>query len=204
MLAGGEIGAGRPTDSYLAHRFRLDLLADLEDSLPPDKQQQFFLKHPDDKGDHILVDNAFNIVGIIDWEWTQTAPPSEAFSSPCMLWPVDKFYGGSNELAGEELRLAAIFQERGRDDLARYVVDGRKMQRFLFALGPDSSHADEDATVFAHLFAGLRDAFGDGDDDWQEWRRRAVEKWQDDELLLGLLATAGEPGQHRCGIDAAS
>lgn len=27
----------------------------------------FFLKHMDDKGDHILVDDEYNITGIIDW-----------------------------------------------------------------------------------------------------------------------------------------
>lgn len=30
---------------------------------------RFFIKHADDKGDHILVDKDGNITGIIDWEW---------------------------------------------------------------------------------------------------------------------------------------
>lgn len=31
--------------------------------------KKFYLKYVDDKGDYILVDEYFNIIGIIDWEW---------------------------------------------------------------------------------------------------------------------------------------
>ena len=124
-------------ETYLVHRFRQDIIGSLLADVSPG--DQFFLKHPDDKGDHILVDDFFNIVGIIDWEWTQTVSKAEAFSSPCMMWPVGDFYDGSNELAADEIRMAAIFRERGREDLADYVVKGRKIQRFFFALGVESS-----------------------------------------------------------------
>ncbi|KAI9856373.1 MAG: hypothetical protein M1813_009124 [Trichoglossum hirsutum] len=184
MLASGEIGIDRPADIYLAHRFRLDILANHWEDIPSDSQ--FFLKHPDDKGDHILVNDSFDIVGIIDWEWTHTVSKAEAFCSPCMMWPVGKFYSGSNELAEDELRLAAIFHERGREDLANCIINGRKVQRFLFALGPDSSFTD--TKMFADLFAGLKRAFKAGDDEWEQWRTTALENWKADELLLSLLA----------------
>ncbi len=35
-----------------------------------------------EKGDHILVNNSYDIVGIIDWEWSQTVSKAEAFCSP--------------------------------------------------------------------------------------------------------------------------
>jgi hypothetical protein len=103
-----------------------------------------------------------------------------------MMWPVQKFYSGSNELAKDELRLAAIFHERGREDLANCIINGRKVQRFLFALDPDSSFTD--TKTFADLFAGLKRAFKAGDDKWEQWRGMALENWKDDELLLSLLA----------------
>lgn len=57
--------------------------------------QNYYLKHADDKGDHILVDEDFNITGIIDREWTYTAPPAHAFNSPIGLLPVADFYDSS-------------------------------------------------------------------------------------------------------------
>ncbi|KAL6854883.1 hypothetical protein ACO1O0_006017 [Amphichorda felina] len=89
MIASGEIDAACPVDTYLAHRFRLDIVADALGHEDGASAGRFFLKHPDDKGDHILVNDSFDIVGIIDWEWTQAASKPEAFCSPCMMWPID-------------------------------------------------------------------------------------------------------------------
>jgi len=58
----------------------------------------FFLKHTDDKGEHILVDDEYNITGIIDWVFASTACKAYAFSSPCMMWPVAAYYEGKNVL----------------------------------------------------------------------------------------------------------
>ncbi|KAJ8125737.1 hypothetical protein O1611_g7900 [Lasiodiplodia mahajangana] len=184
MIASGEIGANYATDVFLVHRYRLDLLDDIGKAAP--SGEAFFLKHPDDKGDHILVNDAFDIVGIIDWEWCQTVSKKEAFSSPCMMWPVAKFYDGYNELSDEEERLAMIFQEKSRDDLAKCIMEGRKVQRFFFALGPGSgSHNDRKTLI--NLFNGLKRAFGSEEEEWEEWRTKALVEWNGDELLQVLL-----------------
>ncbi|KAJ5653022.1 hypothetical protein N7490_000025 [Penicillium lividum] len=183
MIASGEIDPCYPVDTYLVHRFRQDVVNALFKDVP--LGDQFFLKHPDDKGDHILVNDCFDIVGIIDWEWTQTVSKAEAFCSPCMMWPVAEFYNGFNELAADELRLAAIFRERGREDLAVCVDEGRRVQRFFFALGPESSFLDMQA--LPHIFAGLQRAFNFEDEEWDEWKIKALKRWKDDDLLLGLL-----------------
>ena len=101
------------------------------------------------------------------------------------MWPVAEFYNGSNELAVDEWRLAAIFCEKDREDLANCVIKGRKVQRFFFALGPESTFLD--MQTLSHLFAGLRRAFDCEDEEWESWKRKALEKWKDDDLLLGLL-----------------
>lgn len=183
MIANGEIGADNAVDTYLAHRFRLDVASGLWADGP--SEDRFFLKHPDDKGDHILVNESYDIVGIIDWEWTRTASKPEAFSSPCMMWPLGKFYGGSNELAPDEVRLAEIFEERGRKDLSDCVMQGRKAQRFFFALGPESPSSDR--KTFLDLFMGLQSAFNLWDEGWDKWRDEALVRWKDDELLQGLV-----------------
>jgi hypothetical protein len=154
MIEGGEIDCGYLDDVRLAHQLRLDVVDRLWQG---QQRERFYLKHPDDKGDHILVDDSFTIVGIIDREWAQTVSKEEAFSLPCMMWPVARFYEGSNELSDDEIRFAAIFRERGRDDLAECVMNGRKVQRFCFALGPGCvAHGDRE--TFMDLFAGLRRA----------------------------------------------
>ncbi|KAI0172481.1 hypothetical protein GGR52DRAFT_409180 [Hypoxylon sp. FL1284] len=189
MIASGEIGATHPIDVFLVHRFRLDLLEDPGEGAVPAEPEKFFLKHPDDKGDHILVNSNFDIVGMIDWEWCQTVSKEDTFSSPCMMWPVARFYDGFNDLADEEERLAMIFRERGRDDLAQYVIKGRKTQRFLFALGPGTG-SHNDRKTFIDLFMGLRRAFNATEEDWEDWRTKSLEKWKSEELLKLLLRSS--------------
>jgi hypothetical protein len=121
-----------------------------------------------------MVDDSFTIVGMIDREWAQTVSKEEAFSSPCLMWPVARFYEGSNELSDDEIRFAAIFRERGRDNLAECVMKGRKVQQFYFALGPGCG-AHGDRTTFMDLFAGLRRAVGVDEDTWLGWGRKALE-----------------------------
>ncbi|UNI18128.1 hypothetical protein JDV02_004418 [Purpureocillium takamizusanense] len=202
MIAGGEIGtAENAADVFLAHRFRLDVLDRVWKATTAavgEEDEKFFLKHADDKGDHIFVNADFDIVGVIDWEWCSTVSKEEAFSSPCMMWPVAAFYDGSNELADEELLLARVFCERGREDLARCVLDGRTVQRFLFALGPGGA-SHENRRTFACLFMGLKRAFdpeqhggteeerGREEEEWEVWKAGALVKWKHDGLLQAIL-----------------
>lgn len=195
MIASSEIDCCYPVDTYLVHRLRQDIVGVLFQDVP--SEDQFFLKHPDDKGDHILVNDSFDIVGVIDWEWTQTVSRAEAFCSPCMLWPVAEFYSGSNALAADELRLAAIYHEKGREDLAVCVIEGRKAQRFLFALGPESSFLDMQTHL--NLFAGLQRAFNFEDEEWETWKSKALKKWKGDDLLLGLLELENNERKERWG-----
>lgn len=186
-------------DVFLAHRFRLDVLDRVwkpTRAAAVEEDEKFYLKHADDKGDHIFVNADFDIVGVIDWEWCSTASKEVAFSSPCMMWPVAAFYDGSNELADEELLLARVLCERGREDLARCVLDGRKVQRSLFALGLGGASHEERRT-FACLFMGLKQAFDPGhggeeerrgrEEEWEAWRATALVKWKHDGLLQATL-----------------
>ncbi|CAI7595683.1 unnamed protein product [Penicillium glandicola] len=60
------------------------------------------------------------------------------------MWPVAEFYSGSNELSADELRLAAIFREKGREDLANCVIEG------------------------------LRQVFNFEDEEWEAWKNKAL------------------------------
>ncbi|KAI9679958.1 MAG: hypothetical protein M1817_004973 [Caeruleum heppii] len=141
-------------DHELAFRWRQSMVPSVLSSTT--SKGPYFLKHFDDKGDHILIDDDYNITGIIDWEFASTEVKELAFSSPCMLWPVGDFYSGSNVLSPQEIELAEHFERRGREDLGRMVRDGRRIQRFLFFLGGGSSTEKEE---FESLFNGLRSTF---------------------------------------------
>ncbi|KAG6077744.1 hypothetical protein E4U33_001131 [Claviceps sp. LM78 group G4] len=164
MVVAGEIGeAEQALDILLAHRFRLDLNNKMSEKTATADEggEKYLLKNADDKGDHILVNDDFDIVGIIDWEWCQTAPREHAFSSPCMMWPINAFYDGSNELAEEELLLARVFRERGRENLAGCVLHRRKVQILMCELSRMVVY--EERKTRASFFMGLERAF-DGHD----------------------------------------
>lgn len=177
----------QPVNAYLIHRFLLDIIQKV---LPPERPDSnndgpFYLKHADDKGDHILVDDDFNITGIIDWEWAHTAPFAIDFNSPIGFIPVGQFYEGNNTLGEDEVTLAQLLEEKGRRDLAKAVWDGRLQHRFAFCCGYDLA---ADWTGFLGLFRGLRDAVGvDNGMEWDEWRGKALERYKPDAGLNKLL-----------------
>lgn len=140
----------------LIHLFLLDILLRVTKTVNSTMlgSRSCFLKHPDDKGDHILVDDDFNITAAIDWEWAYTAPPALAFNSPIMLFDLGHFYDGSNALSADEEMLAKILEEKGRFDLAVYLKHGRTHHRTAFCCGYDLSDWDG----FLGLFRGLRRA----------------------------------------------
>lgn len=135
LICREEIYSQQSVDAYLIHRFLIDLVPRVVNHLP--QEHDFYLKHADDKGDHILVDDDFNITGIIDWEWAHTAPPAHAFNSPIALLPVADFYNSKNNLGDDEAEFARLLEEKGRADLAQFVWDGRLQHRFSFCCGYD-------------------------------------------------------------------
>lgn len=183
LIVNGELSTFA-VDNYLSYRWRADMVPKV---LSLHNQAGFFLKHFDDKGDHILVDEDFNITGIIDWEFASVEPKALAFSSPCMLWPVSDFFTGSNRLSPEEMELAAIFERRRRHDIADLVRNGRKMQRYFFFIGGGICQSRQD---FEAMFQGLRTVWA-GDENqpglYQTWKKEALKKYAGDNQLLHLL-----------------
>ncbi|KAI0469950.1 hypothetical protein GGR56DRAFT_668346 [Xylariaceae sp. FL0804] len=184
LIVRKEMYSQQTVDAYLIHRFLLDLVPSV---LPPSYEgdPSFYLKHADDKGDHILVDDDYNITGIIDWEWAHTAPPAHAFNSPIGLLAVGEFYDGVNSLSHDETIFAKLLEKKGRPDLATFVWSGRLQHRFHFCCGYDLA----DWSGFLGLFRGLRDAVKvDEGLDWNEWKVVALSRYTDDARLEQLLS----------------
>lgn len=185
LIVREEAYSQQAVDAYLIHRFLLDLVPRVLPLPSEQHSNQFYLKHADDKGDHILVDEHFNVTGIIDWEWAHTASPSHAFNSPVGFLPVAEFYDGKNGLGEDEVCFASLLEEKGRKDFARFVYDGRVQHRFAFCCGYDL--ADWDG--FLGLFRGLRKAVAVDDGlEWNEWKALALTRYKDDARLQLLLA----------------
>lgn len=173
-----------PVDAYLIHRFLLDCVPNLFSS--HDADGPFYLKHADDKGDHILVDDDYNITGIVDWEWAHTDCPSVAFNSPILLLPVAEFYDGAAMPGEDELHFAQFLEDKGHGNIAEKVRNGRAIHLFNFCSGYDL--ADWDG--FVGLFYGLRRALDPGDNlDWDGWKEKAMSIYKDDTQLKELLST---------------
>ncbi|KZT06134.1 uncharacterized protein LAESUDRAFT_680190 [Laetiporus sulphureus 93-53] len=188
MIRSKETYPSSSADAYLVHRYLLDCLAPLMRYRESDDQGMYYLKHMDDKGDHILVDDALNIVGIIDWEWAQTTSKREAFAAPIFLLDVQAFYEGRNELSPDEEMLASILEDVGAEELAAIVRDGRIEHRLAFCVGGTMDDVDS----FPALFVGFRRELGcakheDTKEEWEFWQKSALSFYKDDAVLLELM-----------------
>jgi len=174
-----------PVDNYLSFLWRLDMLPELVAACAS-PAGPFYLKHYDDKGDHILVDDDFNITGIIDWEFASAETRELAFATPCLMWPVREYYQGSNELAAEETRFAAMFDRRGRHDMGDLVRRGRRWQRYLFFLGGSLPRT---VGEFESLFQGLRKSFAGVEgaaalSSYANWKREVLDRFAGQDAVL--------------------
>ncbi|KAJ0161066.1 hypothetical protein CTA2_6835 [Colletotrichum tanaceti] len=77
LIADGQLYPQFPVEAYLVYRFLKENAARLSE---PEPERIFFLKHVDDKGDHLLVDDDLNITGVIDWQMARVVPRREAFA----------------------------------------------------------------------------------------------------------------------------
>ncbi|EQL35298.1 hypothetical protein BDFG_03040 [Blastomyces dermatitidis ATCC 26199] len=161
---------------FLSYLWRLHTIPDLVASTNSREGGPFYLKHFCETDDHIMVDDDGNITAIIDWSSSSIKSKELAFSSPPMLWPTRSFVGGDNALSPAELEFADIYRRRGRPDMADIVLNGRRLQRFLYSLG-DSWTADQRG--FEALFLGLRKAFiREGDEDAAAVAQESFEFWK--------------------------
>ncbi|WXC44728.1 hypothetical protein QX201_004464 [Fusarium graminearum] len=76
LIVRDEMYSQQAVDACLIHQYLIDLVPHILPAVHVD--EEFYLKHADDKGYHILVHEHFTITGIIDWEWAHTASPAHA------------------------------------------------------------------------------------------------------------------------------
>jgi inhibitor of KinA sporulation pathway (predicted exonuclease) len=94
-------------DTYLTHYWRPEMLPQVAHHCHSFGDLNFYSRH-DGKGDHIMVDDDFIVTGIINWEFATTESKAHTFSSPSMMWDLQKFCNRSSELTTEQVEFAEI------------------------------------------------------------------------------------------------
>ena len=185
-----EAYANRPIDAFLIHRYLQENIpiilphASLDDA-------SFYLKHADEKGDQILVDDQFRITGIIDWEWAHTGPKFSVFNSPIVLLPLAEFYSGNNCLGDEEMTFSHLLEEKGHPDLGDIVRKGRLLHRLQFCCGYDLPDWDGYKDIFMGLVRALHKDGNSNNLDYETWKADAIQRYSADPRLEKLAILYG-------------
>lgn len=175
LIADGQLYPQFPVEAYLVYRFLQENAAQLADS-----EDEFFLKHVDDKGDHLLVDQDLNITGVIDWQMARVVPRREAFALSLVSADMNALCGGHVSLSKEDVALGSALREKG-SGLARYTGD-EKVRRFFWGLGlePEWACALPLANAILRIF-GVEEG-------WDEWKEGALKRYERDERLRALVS----------------
>ncbi|KAK7397617.1 hypothetical protein QQX98_013015 [Neonectria punicea] len=144
-----------------------------------DSKDKFFLKHVDDKGDHLMVDEDLNITSIIDWQMARIVPRREVFALSLVSANIRALCGGDVSLSTKDLELSNALREKGAW-LASYTGD-EKVRRFFWGLGlePNWAYALPLANAILRVFG-----FEQG---WDEWKEVALKRYEGDERLKVLM-----------------
>lgn len=159
LITDGQLFTSFPANAYIVFSFLKSQLQALaarptEDSESVEAAEQFFLKHVDDKGDHLMVDDELNIVGIIDWQMARVVPAAEAFG-PSLVTAVGDIYGGRSSLTVHDLALAHFLEANGAAGLAEIMRGNERARRFFFGLDVDLPWEET-----LSLIRGIWTAFG--------------------------------------------
>nr|XP_018264475.1 uncharacterized protein I303_02642 [Kwoniella dejecticola CBS 10117]OBR86633.1 hypothetical protein I303_02642 [Kwoniella dejecticola CBS 10117] len=147
----------------------------------------FYIKHDDDRFDHIRANEDGTLTGILDWEWAYTTNKEEAFASPAGFVPDAEYRSGQNDcLSTREVALADAYIALGREDLATCVRNGRKYHRLINLLR--HSHLNtKKINALERAFLDLPDAYAGQPDTLQEWVEAKKVVYREDEGLIFLL-----------------
>ncbi|CAG7966043.1 unnamed protein product [Penicillium salamii] len=150
----------------------------------------FFLKHMDDKGDHILVDEDFNVTGLIDWTFARAVPMYEAFGPSLLTAEMNDIYEGKPGRSRGDTILAEAIQTKNKD-LVRFFGGPDLVRRFSFGLGMGMDMSWDEAVA---LFRGIMSTAERSNlkFDWDLWRQNRLCQWAGDARLQELLLKLGE------------
>ncbi|WVF66851.1 hypothetical protein IAT40_001593 [Kwoniella sp. CBS 6097] len=147
----------------------------------------YYIKHDDDRSDHIKSREDGTVTYILDWEWAYTTNKEDAFCSP-IGWVHKDFLNGKNDqLSSPEQALVQAYVDQGRLDLAECVRNGRKYHR-LTGFMRDMTTNIQTLNATRRAFLGQPDDHPGQPNTREEWLALKKEEFKDDEGLKRLLA----------------
>lgn len=188
LVADGQLFTSFPVNAYLVFLYLRSqiqgLAAPLNDNAV--EAEQFYLKHVDDKGDHLMVDDELNVIGIIDWQMARVVPAREAFGPSLVTAEMGDVYGGVSSLTTHDHELARFLNANGAFGLADIMSKDDKLRRSFFGLDVDLPWAEA-----LLLVRGIWAAFGVEDTDWNIWKVNMLERHVHDERLNCIIDRFG-------------
>ncbi|KAJ6787163.1 hypothetical protein PWT90_09804 [Aphanocladium album] len=183
LIADGQAYTAYPVNAYLLYSF----LKDKANEVAAGEEPTFFLKHIDDKGDHLLVDEHFNITGIIDWQGARVVPRQEAFGYSLVSADMGLLCNGKAGLSASD----AAFAAASRSAAIRGVGDDDKVRRYIWGLGSEAEWK-----YALPLAERLLEMFG-VEMSWAEWKQEAVTAhYAGDVRLRALLENVESKGNN--------
>lgn len=180
LIADGQLYTEYPIDAYLVYRFLKDNAVKLVSQEENQTTERFYLKHVDDKGDHLLVDEQLNITGIIDWQMARIVPRHEAFGPSLVTADMTSLCSGKVSLSANDSVLAEMLRRRGFSDYASNMAD-EKVRRFFWGLALETEWK-----YALPLANAILKAFGVVED-WSQWKDSALKEYETDERLKSLM-----------------
>jgi len=144
--------------------------------LPQDLRKALFLRHVDSRDANFLVDDDYNITGLIDWELAIVTSKGSAFQSPLLLYNLGELYHkGLSTPSEDEKRLSKILREKGAVELSALAE-----QKLYFRVDQVIETDPWDRQNFVRLFSGWwKVANGLETFDWDTWYEQALDKYGD-------------------------
>ncbi|KAI1269963.1 hypothetical protein F5Y18DRAFT_372108 [Xylariaceae sp. FL1019] len=177
LIADGQLYPQFPVEAYLVYRFLQDNATQLSD-----REGEFFLKHVDDKGDHLMVDEDLNITGIIDWQMARIVPRREAFALSFVSADMGALCDGHISLGAQDVALRNAVHEKA-PGLASHMGN-EKVRRFFWGLGLETKWVY--ALPLANAILGI---FG-VKQGWDGWKEIALKQYAGDVRLEAVMEGA--------------
>lgn len=174
LIADGQLHPDIPKEAFLLYHLLASRAAPALDKGPGG----FFLKHVDDKGDHILVDTDFNITAVIDWQFARSTPVGEAFGPSLLTANLNNLYSGSAGSSEDDLLLTDMLRKKGREDIAEIAGGSELTRRFHF--GVPSGFMDSEVLPLVRAILSILHEQKMDDEETKEWMEREWERLSND------------------------
>ncbi|GAW26510.1 putative aminoglycoside phosphotransferase [Rosellinia necatrix] len=119
LIADGQLYPEYPKEAFLFYRLLRDkaapALAIEATTAGPSAGGSFFLKHVGDKGDHLLVDEGYNITAAIDWQFARLVPACEALGPSLPAADLGRPYSPLAEPSADDSHVAESLRRKGED-----------------------------------------------------------------------------------------